>query len=383
MGNRTLLMTMAIWGFGLASSAAAFTDITGHWAQTCVTQLRARGTISGYPDNTFRPNAAVSRAEYAAFMLTAFPTVDHWLSAPTAPTALQNPGFSYWYYDPQRPEDERNSPYSWTPQPVDFVDVSPSHWAYNAVRKAGGRRMFVGYPDRTFQPNQLIPRVQAIAVLAKEMRYGEADNSEAVLARYFDDAADIPTYATRAIATATLGRLAVNGPNVRQFRPNQNTTRAEVAALLCQALGLARTVPLNYIAAGDQFVIPPEAGGRRPFAEGLAVAEVNGKYGYIDLQGNLVIPAQYDQATDFQGGIAQVSRNAQVEFIDRTGALVQPPPGYRPASEDIDLMSPANGPWLRRFSGRTIEYISGIGGGQIPEYDTTTVSGIWGYTNRP
>jgi hypothetical protein len=379
MWRRTLLMAATLWGMGLAGAAAAFTDTVGHWASPCIDQLQARGKIAGYPDGTFRPDGPVNRAEYAAVLLKAFPTVDHWLSAPTAPEQLRNPGFSYWYEDPQRPEEDRRSPYAWNPQPVDFVDIKPDFWGYTAVRQAAGRRMFAGYPDGTFRPNQLIPRVQAVAVLAKEMRYADAPDPEAVLTRYFDDAAAIPGYARNAIATATVGRLAVNGPNVRQFRPNQSTTRGEVAALLCQAMGLARTVPLNYIAAGDQFAIPPEAGGRRPFSEGLAVAEVNGQFGYIDTQGNLAIRPRYERAGDFKNGFAQVVQSGQPGFINRAGALVTPPVGYVPASEDLNLAEASDGLWLRAHNARTIEYIVGIGGGQVPEYSTMAVGGIWGY----
>ncbi|HEY9669549.1 MAG TPA: S-layer homology domain-containing protein, partial [Coleofasciculaceae cyanobacterium] len=43
------------------SSNLIFSDIQDHWAQTSISQLFLRGFISGYPDNTFRPNAPVTR----------------------------------------------------------------------------------------------------------------------------------------------------------------------------------------------------------------------------------------------------------------------------------------------------------------------------------
>ncbi|WP_008308043.1 S-layer homology domain-containing protein [Leptolyngbya sp. PCC 6406] len=370
--------TIALWAMAMGS-AIAFQDTSNHWARPCIDQLRAAGQISGYPDNTFRPQVPVTRTEYAVFLLNAFPREDHWLQAATAPLGGPQRDFSYGYEDPRLPGTARHSPHHPTPEPIRFVDVPTHYWGYAAIQRASGRRFFVGYPDGTFRPQQAIPRIQAIAVLAQEMRYGEAEHPEAVLTRYFDDAAEIPAYARPAIATATLGRLAVNPPQVRRLRPNHTTTRAEVAALLCQALGLARTVPLDYIAAGDQFAIPPEAGGRRPFAEGLAVAAVNGRYGYINTQGALAIPADYDQASDFKAGIAAVTRQGQPQFIDRTGTAVQPPPGYIPATSAVTLNHPPEGLWLRPFHTRTIEYISGIGLGQVPVYDTATVGGIWGY----
>ena len=46
-------------------SAASFKDLSsGHWAYTAVNKLVAEGTINGFTDGTFKPNSAVSRAEF-------------------------------------------------------------------------------------------------------------------------------------------------------------------------------------------------------------------------------------------------------------------------------------------------------------------------------
>ncbi|HEY9648455.1 MAG TPA: S-layer homology domain-containing protein, partial [Chroococcidiopsis sp.] len=73
---------------------------------------------------------------------------------------------------------------------------------------------------------------------------------QTVLADYFDDAAEVPTYAQAAIASATLSGLVVNYPDVRQLRPNAEITRAEVVALLCQVFERDRSpamVPRQYV----------------------------------------------------------------------------------------------------------------------------------------
>jgi hypothetical protein len=45
----------------------------------------------------------------------------------------------------------------------------------------------------------------------------------------YDDAAQIPTYAQKAIALATSDRMAIVAPNSRQFRPNEaNNKQLEV-----------------------------------------------------------------------------------------------------------------------------------------------------------
>ncbi len=43
----------------------------------------------------------------------------------------------------------------------------------------------------------------------------------------------------------------------------------------------------------------------RSFQEGLALIELNDKYGFIDKTGNVVIPLQFDYAHDFSEGLAE------------------------------------------------------------------------------
>ncbi len=48
---------------GQASSAAAFTDLAGHWAEAEIRRATELGWITGYEDSTFKPNQAITRAE--------------------------------------------------------------------------------------------------------------------------------------------------------------------------------------------------------------------------------------------------------------------------------------------------------------------------------
>ncbi|MBX6351669.1 MAG: S-layer homology domain-containing protein, partial [Clostridia bacterium] len=46
-------------------------DVLGHWAQDDVLRLVALGVVSGYTDGTFRPDGALSRAEFARILASA------------------------------------------------------------------------------------------------------------------------------------------------------------------------------------------------------------------------------------------------------------------------------------------------------------------------
>ncbi|MBD2038603.1 WG repeat-containing protein [Leptolyngbya sp. FACHB-321] len=284
-----VLSAIASIGTLTPSSALAFSDTQSHWATTCIDQLATQKRVSGYPDGTFRPQATVTRTEFAVLMLNSFGNVEPTRRAPV------------------------------------FRDVPSNFWGYQAIRNAYAREFFSGYPDGTFRPAEAIPRVQAIAILANATRMSSGETPETVLQQYFDDAQQVPAYARKAIAAGTVGRLVVNHPNVRQLRPNQAMTRGEVAALMCQSIGLPRTVPLGYI-AGDRtvFTLPPELGGYDRFSEGLVAFASNSKAGYMNSQGAIVIAPQFDEAWRFSEGLAAVRKGTQWGFIDRTGAFVIP-----------------------------------------------------------
>ena len=190
---------------------AAFSDINSHWAKECISQMAPRKLVSGYPDGTFRPNATITRAEFAVLMLNAFP------DAPI----------------------KRNG--------TSFKDVPTSYWAHKAIQDAYRRGFFSGYPGGVFQPNQAIPRSQAVGVVAGAKNYSIPENPTQTLGQYFNDAAQIPEYAKNAIASAAVNSIVVNYPNVKQLKPNQTATRGEVAALMCRALNIY-AVPPQYIA---------------------------------------------------------------------------------------------------------------------------------------
>jgi S-layer homology domain len=193
-----------------------FTDIDSHWTKACILQLAERNIVKGYPDNTFRPDGTITRAEFAALVFTVFPD------------ALI------------------------VRSPLSFSDVPEGYWAKAAVEWAYQRGFFSGYPDQTFRPDQPIPRVQAIAVLATALGYPFPTISEETLQQYFDDVAEIPDYAKGAIAVSTLKSLVVNYPDVRKLQPNRAATRGEVAALWCQALAIPNVVPPQNVTWGTQ-----------------------------------------------------------------------------------------------------------------------------------
>ncbi|HEY9647857.1 MAG TPA: N-acetylmuramoyl-L-alanine amidase, partial [Chroococcidiopsis sp.] len=177
-------------------SIPSFSDISGHWAEPFIRGLASQGAIAGFADGTFKPDITMNRAAYAALLGTAF-----------------NLPF-------ERPS-------------VTFSDVPSNFWAAAVIDRAYRSRLLSGFEDGSFRPNQPVQRLQVLLSLVSGLKLPDADL--AVLSSY-DDQAAIPSYARRSIASATSQRLAVNYPQIRQLDPNRDATRAEVAAMVYQAM---------------------------------------------------------------------------------------------------------------------------------------------------
>ena len=64
--------------------------------------------------------------------------------------------------------------------------------------------------------------------------------------------------------------------------------------------------------------------GVGPFSEGLARVKQNGKYGCINLQGEVVIPCIYDWITDFSEGLSKIEQGKVWSVINKEGKVIVP-----------------------------------------------------------
>lgn len=185
------------------------------WARPYIEALAAQGLISGFLDGSFKPGNAITRAEYAALLQKAF-----------------------------EPKQQK--------QVTSFTDVKPNFWALPAIQEATKSGFMQGYPRNVFRPDQQIPRVQVIVSLANGIGLPPATNPQQVLQTY-QDAAQIPNYAQGAVAAATQAGLVTNYPNPKALNPNRDANRAEVAAMVYQALVKAgKMQPIS-----SQYIVKP------------------------------------------------------------------------------------------------------------------------------
>ncbi|HEY9692665.1 MAG TPA: S-layer homology domain-containing protein [Oculatellaceae cyanobacterium] len=208
------------------ATAADFSDIDNHWARPFIEALADRNIISGYENGTFKPDQAVTRAEFAALVQAAFP-------------------------------DNKET----RPQGYTFKDVSTKHWAYSKIQKAYKTGFMSGVTTTNFAPDTKIPRVQALVTLTSGLNIDPQGSTTTIL-RAYKDAADIPQYARNKIAAATEQQMVVNYPVIDRLRPNQTTTRGEVAAFLYQTMVNEGEVPALDISTNvNRYIVGATTGG--------------------------------------------------------------------------------------------------------------------------
>ena len=230
----------------ISGSSSIFSDLAGHWAADFVEALVRRGAISGFPDGTFAPDAPINRSQYAAII------------AKTFQLPSRNPGSR-------------------------FTDVNPSFWAASAILKTAEMGFISGFPDGTFRGGQNLTKVQAIVSIVNGLKL--TGGNPQVL-NVYRDRAQIPTYATNAVAVATQKLLVVNYPQTEQLEPLRDITRAEVAAFIYQALvanSQEKAIASPYIVSPD-VNLPgfTDISGHwaEPFIRGLA--SMNLTHGFAD-----------------------------------------------------------------------------------------------------
>ncbi|MEH2248034.1 fasciclin domain-containing protein [Nostoc sp.] len=210
------------------ASTVNLSDVSSdYWARPFIQALADNNVIAGFPDGTFRPNQAVTRAEFAALIQKAFGNQNR-------VRQLSSGGFS---------------------------DVPANYWAASAIQSAYETGFLAGYPGNVFRPNQEIPRVQGIVALASGLGLTPSTTgASSDLSTYYNDASSIPNYAVNSVTAATQSNIVVNYPDIKQLNPQQSLTRAEAAALLYQALAkqgrvqpIASNLPASqYIVGGTQ-----------------------------------------------------------------------------------------------------------------------------------
>lgn len=173
-----------------------FSDTEGHWAKEVIEALAQRGVISGFPDGSFLPEQDVTRAEFAKMLCAAFSLTE--INGDTV-----------------------------------FEDVTSVDWFAGCVNSLAHAGVVTGY-DGCFCPDEKITRQDA-AVMIYRITKPAPKTADLFV---FADNVRIDTYAQEAVMA--MSRAGIVGGYDGYFYPDNNTTRAEAAALIYRTLSAER-----------------------------------------------------------------------------------------------------------------------------------------------
>lgn len=168
-------------------SVVDFKDIDKHWAVDSINEFVKKGYIEGYEDGTFKPENAITRAEFAKIVNKVC-------------------GFTI-------------------KADVEFSDISSDAWYYDDIRIGGKAGYIDGYENNTFKPEQPITREEAAKIVAKVTEF----RGDGVIG--FKDAKDVSDWA-KDYVDALSDNKVINGYEDNTFRPQNKITRAETVVIL-------------------------------------------------------------------------------------------------------------------------------------------------------
>jgi len=257
-----------------------FKDVPkSHWAYESIKQVAEKGLVTGYEDGTYKPAAQVTRAEFAMFLSRVFDS------------------------------SERTT--------ASFSDVSGTHWASDAIQEglALGFIKTEDFANNKFEPNKPMTRGEMSRWLVNGLAHANADYGKAIeeMANSSLTLIPIPEFYGGGVNKKdlpyigiALGTALLSGYEDFSFKPNGNTTRAEVATILIRFMDAMKKAPSDFTGLKEL---------REVASTGTNILTISNfkksKYGgYEDVLGK---PHTYLNKT----GVATIERAI---FVDTTGS---------------------------------------------------------------
>ncbi|MGJ3248289.1 MAG: S-layer homology domain-containing protein [Elainellaceae cyanobacterium] len=206
------------------NAQVSFPDVpTDYWAARYIRELAALDILAGYPDGLYRPNEAVTRAEFAAIIRRAFNI-----------------------------SDIRDA--------IDFVDVDNAYWASSSIDEAYERGFLNAVSGREFRPLASLLRGDVLLAIANGFDFSADEATLSVLSDY--DVSVSSAEVRLLLAALTQEGIVVNYPDVREFELDRVASRAEVAVMVYQtlySLGYVQYIESPYTVRGTTVVTDIDA----------------------------------------------------------------------------------------------------------------------------
>lgn len=183
----------------LAEKADDFTDVSrSDWYYQFVDYVTSKGYFNGVADKTFAPADNMTRAMFVTVLFR---------------------------FDGAKGDRTQSA----------FTDVAPGQWYTDAINWAAANRIVDGVGDGKFAPNDPITRAQMCTMIERYLalykKAWKVTLPETGSVSVMVDENAIPAYALAAVKQCQRHGL-VNGFEDGTFRPNELSTRAQVAAVI-------------------------------------------------------------------------------------------------------------------------------------------------------
>ena len=183
----------------LAEKADDFTDVSGSdWYYQFVDYVTSKGYFNGTSETTFAPAENMTRAMFVTVLFR---------------------------FDGAKGDRSQSA----------FTDVAPGEWYTDAINWAAANRIVDGVGDGKFAPNDPITRAQMCTMIERYLdlyrKAWKVTLPETGSVSVMVDENAIPAYALAAVKQCQRHGL-VNGFEDGTFRPNELSTRAQVAAVI-------------------------------------------------------------------------------------------------------------------------------------------------------
>ncbi len=218
--KRTLGLLLAVCVLAMSlplsalAAAPAYSDTEGHWAEAVIEKWSEYDVVHG-DDGKFRPNAAMTRGEFATVMSNLLGL-----------------------------EEKSENP---------FRDVTGKEWYANAVLKAHAAGILLGDDKGNSNATAKIQRQEAFVMVGRALGVVPATNTSGALTG-FNDKGRVSGWAQPMVAALVKGGY-VNGTTPTTLAPAENINRASVIQLVGATVKTYVTEPGAYTAEKDGFVV--------------------------------------------------------------------------------------------------------------------------------
>jgi len=248
----SVMLLVSVVFYPQTVSAAAFSDVSNHWARERIEDAVQEGWISGYGDGSFRPERHVTRAEFIKMVAAAaglerkipedigFPDAQGhwvytqgWLGAALERGLLDAPLYKgLGCLEPDKPITRWEATVlavriAGNPEaqvqdlPFDDADSIPRE-ALPFVSYAVKIGVISGFPDNTFRPHERLTRAQAVVIILR------VRNARPLLAVHFLDvgqADSILIQASSGVNVLIDGGNNADGPGIVSYLKSQGVSQ--------------------------------------------------------------------------------------------------------------------------------------------------------------